>query len=71
MYRMPVLEASTKTYYTDWGSAKHAYLPSRQNTQVWLDNADNNVYSGYPHIARAAASFLPPINDGPFSGPAA
>ncbi len=71
MYRMPVLEASTKTYYTDWVSVKRAYLPLLQNTQVWLDNADNNVYSGYPHIARAAASFLPPINDGPFSGQAA
>ncbi len=71
MYRMPVLEASTKTYYTDWGSVKLAYLPSLQNTQVWLDNGDADIFSGYPHIARAAASFLPPINDGPLSGQAA
>jgi hypothetical protein len=71
MYRMPVLEASTNTYYTDWGSVKQAYLPSLQNTQAWLDNGDADIFSGYPHIARAAASFLPPINDGPLSGQAA
>jgi hypothetical protein len=70
MYRMLLLEASTKTYYTYWRSVKQAYVPSLQNTRVWLDNADNNVYSGY-HIARAAASFLQPINEGPFSGQAA
>jgi hypothetical protein len=71
MYRMPVIEASTNTYYTDWGSVLQAYLPALRDTQVWLDNGDADIFSGYPHIARAAASFLPPINDGPFSGQAA
>lgn len=71
MYRMPVICAFTKTYYTDWSSVKEAFEPKVRNTKAWLDNGDENVSSGYPHIARAAASFLPGIEDGTLSGQAA
>jgi len=67
-YRMPVVRSSTGAYYTSWTDVRAAYLPTLQTVAVWPENDEGNADSGYPHIAKAAASFLPGISSGSLTG---
>jgi len=63
-YRMPIREKSAGApFYASWASVRDGFM----NGNVQRFNTAGSPY-GYAHIARAAASFLHNINDGPLSG---
>ena len=67
-YRFPALQASNGGYFQTWASWFAAFMPPNQTQTTWFSNPPNDVEHGYAHIERAAASFLPGINDGALSG---
>ncbi|MBI4892556.1 MAG: hypothetical protein HY821_18165 [Acidobacteria bacterium] len=66
-YQNPVLKADGGLYQS-WESYARAWSPDYFAIQKWPENDDRDVQHGYPHIARAAASFLPGICDGALCG---
>ncbi len=70
-YRYPALGASTGGYFQTWTSWFGAFMPANQTQITWFSTPPNDVEHGYAHIERAAASFLPGVNDGALSGQAA
>jgi len=74
-YRVPVTMVSTRTYYQQWADVKQAYKTSfgtppvnLQTIATWPENDAADMEHGYPRILKAAASFLPGINDGALKG---
>jgi hypothetical protein len=82
-YHMPMWSAATDTWFADWASLKTGYVTNfvsldcggiTQNLQTvtsWPQCDEGNASHGYPHIAKAAASFLPGLSDGSLTGQAA
>jgi hypothetical protein len=67
-YRIPVVQQSTQQLFQDWKSVKLAHSQALQEISRWPQGDENDVDHGYPHIAKAAASFLMEINDGTLLG---
>jgi hypothetical protein len=85
-YIMPIVQKSTNDYYQTWGDLLRGFSTSYvcdgvnynpRTYQGWIENCgssgsgDTNVSSpGYPHIAKAAASYLAGFNitDGSLRG---
>jgi len=65
-YRIPVLRQPDRRFLPDWESVKAGFLDPSPAAFSETDMAD--VEHGYTHIAQAAASFLPGIDDGPLRG---
>jgi hypothetical protein len=62
MYRIPVLRASDNQYFDHWKDVRLGYLEEFQDLRSWPQSDENDVEHGYPHIARAAASYLPGVS---------
>jgi len=82
-YHMPIWSATTNTWFTDWASMKGGFSTNFVNSDCggvtmnlqtvtsWPQCNEGDVNDGYPHIVKAAASFLPGLTDGPLTGVAA
>jgi hypothetical protein len=76
-YRTPVTRASTGQYFQSWSDAKSAYDPVYQALTSWppdeaaSGSGESNVNHGYPHIVKAAMSFVAGLSDGSYTGQAA
>jgi len=66
-YRMPVWQTSG-VYFADWKAVKKAFVPGYQEAQSWPDPGSDTNPEGYPFLARAAASFLPGLEDNGLKG---
>lgn len=56
------------SFYTNWQSFSNGWLPEIFAVRSWPEKDDSDVEHGYPHISRAAASFLTDVCDGEFCG---
>jgi hypothetical protein len=74
-FHFPVIRKADGKWFTSWKEIYDAWTPEFRNHTSWSqvapDSDDSNVDSGYPHIAKAAASFAPGYSDGPLTGQAA
>jgi hypothetical protein len=69
---------STGVFYGDWTQLKSSFSTNFAGTGInlqtvnywWDTTSDDKIPDGYPHLCQAAASYLPPYNDG-VSGQAA
>jgi len=67
-YRMPAVRASDGQFFSDWGAVLRAFMPNFRTVTGWPHGDEGDVENGYPVTARAAASFLPGVNDGNLKG---
>lgn len=67
-YVMPVVRASDQRFFQTWREVLQAWRPDHQTIRTWPGNDAGDVDYGWPHITRAAASFLPGIEDGDLQG---
>jgi len=67
-YRIPVLRASDNKYFDNWQAVRFAYPESLRDIQRWPQNDETDVEHGYPHILRAAASFVATLQVGGYDG---
>jgi len=66
-YLCPVFN-SDRRYYSTWQSYRNAWNAELFAARSWPEKDDADVEHGYPHIARAATSFLTGVCDGEFCG---
>jgi hypothetical protein len=73
MYRVPGTQLSDHQYFQTWSALKQGYVATAQALTAWPNNGsdDSNISHGYPHIAKAAASFTVGLTDGGYTGQAA
>jgi hypothetical protein len=77
-YTMATASNAGKMFYQDWGTLLLSFNPAYNGTvnlrtvSYWWDpNSDDTAGDGYPHICQAAASYLPGLSDGAFTGASA
>jgi len=66
-YRTPAIMNATGTWPSSWSEALSGFLAVEQARTNWPTNA-TDPDSGYNFVALGAASFLPGITDGPYTG---
>jgi hypothetical protein len=76
-YRMPIAPLvsggcgtpDTNNYFTSWTDVRNAFTQTaRDQAQTYFTQGSSDVEHGYPHIAKAAASYLGPVSDGSLIG---
>ncbi len=64
-YREPTTMAGSCDWFDSWADMLDTYQPDCEDAVIEFNNQLNDAEHGYPHIARAATSFVADLPNGP------